>query len=277
MKIKTVVVAAILSAVGMAGLMLAHAQVTATSIQPAPADDIVQVTADEANLIRMSSVGLPRASTYWVILPGYRGNVNALPYPCLPDSLTNSPIYDITGNIFLVDATGGQVLTGGNPFGTRASSATIASALALQANTIENLILQVQGAAASPTINANDQPLGGGFSPSFSITNGMYLTIAPGGTNQLVVTVINDGDPVNYELWWTPVLANPAYPWKILAVGATGQTNFTVDASVYPTGFYQAIWDTNGIPIWEEADPNNPGAGILTITIDSPTNNAVLN
>jgi hypothetical protein len=30
--------------------------------------------------------------------------------------------------------------------------------------------------------------------------------------------------------------------------------------------------DTNGVPLWEAADPNNPGAGILAVFIDSPAN-----
>jgi hypothetical protein len=34
--------------------------------------------------------------------------------------------------------------------------------------------------------------------------------------------------------------------------------------------------DTNSVPLWELADPNNPGLGILSVTIDSPTNGAVL-
>ena len=37
-----------------------------------------------------------------------------------------------------------------------------------------------------------------------------------------------------------------------------------------------AAMDTNSIPLWEAADPNNPGTGILTVFIDSPTNGAVL-
>lgn len=280
MKIKSMIIAAIVGAAGLVGLIIARAQETPTSISSAPGDDIVQLTADESGLTRMSLAGLPRGGTYWVIVAGgYRGNVNALPYPCLPFALSNSPIYDITGSIFMVDATGGQVLSGGNPAGTGTGSGTIASILALQAATVENLILQVEGAAASPaskTMSGKAKPMDGGFSPAYSTQNGPYLTIAPTGTNQFVVTVFNSGTPVNYELWWTPALANPAALWTVLAVGATGQTNFTVNASVYSTGFYRAVWDTNGIPIWEEADPNNPGAGALAVFIDSPTNGAVV-
>ena len=103
------------------------------------------------------------------------------------------------------------------------------------------------------------------------------LTVAPTGTNQLLITITNGVSTGNYELYWTPVLANPAYPWTAAVIGYQGQTNFTVDAATFPTGFYRVVVDTNAIPLWEAADPNNPGAGILTITIDSPTNNAVLN
>ena len=258
MKIKTVVIAAILSAVGMAGLMLAHAQVTATSIQPAPADDIVQLTADEAGLTPMSSAGLPRASTYWVILPGYRGNVNALPYPCLPDTLTNSPIYNITGNILLVDATGGQVFASGNLSGRQISSAMIASALALQADTVANLIAWIQGAAvnASSGMQAMDVPIPGGdggtngdggyysdsFQPPVYTTNDLWLQITSTTNNSNGTTaflVINTPWNVTngvYDLFATTNLAPSAWQW--LGRCSPGQTNLTVVNLASPTEFF---------------------------------------
>jgi hypothetical protein len=103
------------------------------------------------------------------------------------------------------------------------------------------------------------------------------LAITSVSSNQMTINITNGVSTGNYELYWTPVLANSAYPWTAAAIGYQGQTNFTVDIATFPTGFYQAVVDTNAIPLWEAADPNNPGAGILTITIDSPTNNAVLN
>jgi len=102
------------------------------------------------------------------------------------------------------------------------------------------------------------------------------LTIANLGTNQYSITITNGVSGGNYELWWTPVLANPDYPWTVVAVGAAGQTNFLVNGGDYQIGFFQALLDTNSIPLWEAADPNNPGAGILSVFIDSPTNGAVL-
>ena len=268
---KALLLAALVGAAGLVGSKWINAQTTANSTPSAPADDIVQVTADEANLIRMSSVGLPRASTYWVILPGYRGNVNALPYPCLPDSLTNSPIYDITGNIFLVDATGGQVLTGGNPFKERccASSATIASALALQANTIENLIAWIQGAAvnASSGMQAMDVPIPGGdggtngdggyYSDSFQspvyTTNDLWLQItgrinnSSGTTAFLVINTPWNVTNGVYDLFATTNLAPSTWQW--LEHCSPGQTNLTVvNLASIPTEFFMlgSTNDTDG-------------------------------
>ena len=63
---------------------------------------------------------------------------------------------------------------------------------------------------------------------------------------------------------------------KLIWHGVSGQTNFAVDMGQFATGFYCAILDTNNIPIWELADPNNPNSGILTVFIDSPTNGAII-
>ena len=247
----------VLVLLSLIGLSPGHAQQTITLVQSAPADDIVQLTADEANLTRMSFAGLPRGATYWVILPGgYRGNVNALPYPCLPDTLTNSPIYDITGNILLVDATGGQVFVGGNLSGRQTSSATIASALALQADTIENLILQIQGAAASQQMQAMDVPIPGGdggtngdggyysdsFQPPVYTTNDLWLQITGTTNNSSDTTaflVINTPWNVTngvYDLFATTNLAPSAWQW--LGRCSPGQTNLTVTGLTSPIEFF---------------------------------------
>ena len=100
------------------------------------------------------------------------------------------------------------------------------------------------------------------------------LTITLLGTNQFSITITN-GNGSTYDLQSTPVLDNPAYPWTWAAVGTNAQTNFLV-TGVYQTGFYRAILDTNSVPLWELADPNNPSAGILTVFIDSPTNGSLI-
>ncbi len=98
------------------------------------------------------------------------------------------------------------------------------------------------------------------------------ITIAPLGTNQFSITITNGVGGTYYDLEWTPVLANPSYPWTFAGVGTPGQTNFMLNMGAYQTGFFRALVDTNSIPLWEAADPNNPGAGILTVFIDSPAN-----
>lgn len=251
---KTVALAAILSAVGVAGLMLAHAQETSTSAQSDTVSNVDWSSASDLEVMLQAveqttplmAEAAPKAGTFWSAqhAPGTR-----FAWPPLPANIYNVPVWNLGDGEFLLDD--------------------------LQINYTQ-IEAEATASATTMSMSANLKPMDGGFSPDYSTTNGPYLTIAPTGTNQLLITVINNGTPVNYELWMTPVLANTAYPWTVVAVGATGQTNFTVSTSVYPTGFFRAIWDTNGIPVWEEADPNNPGAGILAVFIDNPTNGAVV-
>lgn len=104
------------------------------------------------------------------------------------------------------------------------------------------------------------------------------VTIAPTGTNQLSITVTNDIPGTgSYEVWTTPVLGDVTdYPWRGAAMGTNDQTNFVVNMPPYPSGFYEVILDTNVPPLWEAANPDNPGLGVLSITIDSPTNGMTL-
>ncbi len=102
------------------------------------------------------------------------------------------------------------------------------------------------------------------------------LSITTLGTNQFSITITNNIGSTDYDLQWTPVLANPDYPWTWAAIGTPGQTNYLVNMTVYQTGFFRTILDTNSVPLWQAADPNNPGAGILTIFIDSPANGSLI-
>jgi hypothetical protein len=102
----------------------------------------------------------------------------------------------------------------------------------------------------------------------------MYLTVAATNPGQLFISVMNSTNVGTYDLYATPVLNNPT--WTCIATGALLQTNFMVNIPGYPAEFYRAIWDTNAIPYWMLADPNNPATGALTVFIDCPTNGAVL-
>ncbi|MGH8024986.1 MAG: hypothetical protein ACRED1_15455 [Limisphaerales bacterium] len=101
------------------------------------------------------------------------------------------------------------------------------------------------------------------------------LTITALGTNSYNVTLWN-GDGSAYALEWTPVLDSADYPWTVARLGTNGQTNFFFNGEGYDNGFFRALLSTNTIPPWELADPNNPSAGILTVTIDSPANGATI-
>ncbi len=105
------------------------------------------------------------------------------------------------------------------------------------------------------------------------------LTIKPVGTNQLSITISNNIGAADYDLQWTPVLASPNYPWTWAVPGTAGQTNFLLNLADFDTqtAFFRTILDTNAIPLWEAADPNNPATGILKVTIISPANGATLN
>lgn len=102
------------------------------------------------------------------------------------------------------------------------------------------------------------------------------LTITPLGTNQFSITITNNIGTATHDLLWTPALGNPDYPWMWAAIGTPGQTNYVLNMDGYQTAFFQTILDTNSIPLWKAADPNNPGAGILTVTIDSPANGSLI-
>jgi len=257
-----------------AGLMLAHAQETSTT------DSIVAIAADSQSLPQLELSSVPMyGGTYWLVYPaGF-----AAPSPMLPLDV-NGPVYGITSNEFLVDLTGGTVSV--PPYelaeAEKVTTNAYAAAVTAQVQGLIDLITMVQTPTpAAPTagsmmLRANPMDGGGGFFPDYSTDNGPYLTIAPTNSDSFLITVWNDQGPVNYELWWTPILANPDYPWTAVAAGTTGQTNFVVPMPQFSTGFYRAVWDTNSVPLWEAADPNNPGAGILTVFIDSPTNGAVI-
>jgi len=115
---------------------LLHAQNTTTP------DSIVQLTAEAQGLSLVSPIDLPEMGTFWMV----DSNGFLSPNPCLPPDAASLPIYDLTGDgsTFLVDATGGQVATEGQQ--------SVQDALAALADSVGNLINQVQTARAPRTL-----------------------------------------------------------------------------------------------------------------------------
>jgi hypothetical protein len=174
----------------------------------------------------------------------------------MPGASAELPVYDITGNIFLVDDTGGQVLAGRRLAGTQASSVMISSALESQANTVVNLMEQIQGMAASQQMQPMDGPLLGGgggtnsgggfysdsFQPPVYTTNDLWLQMVGTtntGTGMTAYLVINTPWNVTngvYDLFATTNLAPSAWQW--LGRCSPGQTNLTVVNLASPTEFF---------------------------------------
>jgi hypothetical protein len=272
---KSIAIAAVLGVVLVAGIMPAQAQETTTQ---SPNDSIVAIAADSQSLPQVTAAQAPvRGGTFWWVYPGGI----AVPTPMLPLG-SSGPIYSINSDEFLVDLTAGTVSV--NRYQLAAAQGTpnaYAAAVTAQVQGLINIITMVQNPAPATTTTTGAMTMsaspmnGGGFSPMYQTANGPYLAIAPTGTNGVfLVSVWNNQGPSNYEIWYTPMLVG--YPWTAVAAGTPGQTNFLISATSYYTGFYRAIWDTNSIPAWEAANPNNPSAGVLAVFIDSPTNGAVL-
>jgi len=266
--------AAIIALGVLGGMAIADAQETGTP------DSIVALAADSQSLPQIAATTAPaRGGTYWWVYPGGM----AVPTPMLPLGFT-APIYSITPNEFLVDLTGGTVMVTSRQLAAESQAANAyAAAVTAQVQGLVNLITMVQ--TPTPLVNASSMALraspmdggGGGFTPDGQMQSGIpWLTITPTNSSSFLLTVWNDQGPANYAIWWTPVLANPDYPWTAITAGTTGQTNFIVPMPQFSTGFYRAEWDTNAVPSWIAADPNNPAAGPLAVFIDSPANGAVI-
>jgi hypothetical protein len=107
------------------------------------------------------------------------------------------------------------------------------------------------------------------------------LTIAATNGTQFQLTITNAVAYTNYEIYRTPLLNDTNFPWTLHIVGYPGQSNFIVDSEVYGTSFFRAgigsDWDLDGVFNDRDANPFDATIGILSITIDSPTNGSTIN
>ncbi len=223
MKIKPAVIAAVLSAAGLAGMMLARAQQTATPVQSAQADSIVQITAEAQGLQLVSPDQVPRCGTFWWVMPGLGGGA-AVPAPCPPLD-QNAPIYAVTGNQFLVDDTLGRQPILSTAMSRRlGTSYTMETALEAQASMVVNLIALIQTTVASQQMRAMgmDVPSPGGagggsggsgdysgsYVPYMFNTNGLWLEIT-NVSNGLSYLNLHHATNQVYAIWSTTNLLTP--------------------------------------------------------------------
>ena len=127
--------------------------------QFAPADSIVQATAEAQGLELIAPADLPVGGTFWLVTT----NGITAPSPCPPGNLSDFPVYAMADGIFLVDETGGQVMTNEN-------ANTVESALAAQADAVTGLINQIQ--------DAQDAQSDGGLTLSAGRGAGMAMMMA---------------------------------------------------------------------------------------------------
>lgn len=101
------------------------------------------------------------------------------------------------------------------------------------------------------------------------------LTISLISSNEFQIRITNGVGYANYEIHWQLEL-DPYDQWIPYSMGLQGQTNFTTDMGIFTRGFFIAAigsdWDGDGITNSYDAQPTSTNAGLLSITIDSPTN-----
>jgi hypothetical protein len=106
------------------------------------------------------------------------------------------------------------------------------------------------------------------------------MTISNPTTNQFSVVITNGVTTTNYTLFWSEALNDVNYPWRVVSVGALGQTNFSINAEGFPIGYFEILVgsdrDGDGIPESIDADPNDAAIGALSLTITYPANGSTI-
>ena len=136
---------------------------------------------------------------------------------------------------------------------------------ALSASLIVSLFLALAGALAFVIFRASAAAPG--------------LTISLSSNDTVLLTVTNAVANEAYEIYATNSVSDNM-AWSLSITGAIGVSNFSVYTWPATRMFFKARasndWDSDGIPNFKDANPNNTNVGILTITIDSPANGSTI-
>jgi hypothetical protein len=104
------------------------------------------------------------------------------------------------------------------------------------------------------------------------------LSIAVTNGSQLSITVTNSVSYGNYVLYNQHVLGGAT--WTFVTNPVPGVSNFVVNPGPFFQSFYLVTgstnWNNDGIPNWDYADPNNPGLGVLSVSIVSPSQGQII-
>jgi hypothetical protein len=215
-----------------------------TSAGQQPPDSVVAIVADTLGLPFVGADDRPSFATYFDIrstLPCVSG---PLPFPPLDPNL---PVYAISDEQFLVDQTGGQILSPLPPeYGGVLSAADAATILQAQVAELENFVGQIQASQLSAQSSASrgmtmleedDPPVEEGYIYG---TNDLWLEVVSGPvTNTTADLVIHPPWNVTngvYDVFATTSLV-PAW-WDCVLRCAPGQTNVTVTNLTSPMAFF---------------------------------------
>jgi hypothetical protein len=99
--------------------------------------------------------------------------------------------------------------------------------------------------------------------------------------NAFVITITNALTNARYDLFGVlEFRGTGGIPWTVIQTGAPGQQTFSVSMTPALSGFFVVATndiDGDGIPNWDDANPNNGAiSNKLAITILSPTNGATI-
>jgi len=146
-----------------------------------------------------------------------------------------------------------------------------------QAGQARKALLEASAIRSELTLTTTLQG-GEAYLPFYGDTNGFWLSPPVLDQTNVYLTLWNADTNKAYDIYFTPILI--ASNWSRIAVtGALGQVNFT-NAITATNGFYRAVegndWDQDGVPNYMDADPRSTNVGVLTITIQSPTNGTTI-
>jgi hypothetical protein len=277
----------------MAGILLSSSWLEAQTQSTQP-DSIVQITAEAEGLSQVAPADLPPAGCYWTVTAA--GNIS--PWPCLISGPIY-PIYAITDDIFLVDATGGQLPTTAQLADLNITSSTnaVSPADAL-GSAVADLIEQIQekqmlrdtAMLAGVDLDPGDAGDGTGgtitnsFTPLVINTNLLWLEITNVAAGSAYANLHVATNQI-YAIWSTPDLSQPFTVEMELWPTDTNCQPFTVALQSRPTLFLRAEdWtglETNGLPLWwvwkyfgdfSESATNFDSLGMYTLGYDSTNN-----
>ena len=230
---------------------------TASVLSIHAADSVVQATADEAGLARVSGATISHDGTFWVMTVNSDGSLNEMPYPFLPSNLSTLPIYSVAGK-FIVDDTGGQLSAPSSSSFARMSTAQTMSVAQGQAETMAGLIDLLE----TNDDNQSFQP--NGF---FSMidTNGWWLESLkenPYIGLRMHNTVVGD----NYQLLSTSNLENHGWDLGQILNATDNQMDFTPVLFTNPATFFMVhhanpVMEIGSVQYAIEPDPTNSDPG----------------